>query len=562
MQHSSPIKEFDEIHKTHLTEEEERLVQYISEINELPYMAPFSVDLDNNALQILTEKEAREAQMAIFYRMQKKIKIACRNPRSEIFLKTLKMLLEKKYQPELFVCSTRTLNLFWDSYKDIVLTSATKLGEISILNEELDAITNTPQTVQSVKKLLFSLHTLQRSAKISKNIEYIVSGAVALNASDIHIEAAPEGGVVRFRLDGVLVVMHELKADEYRQIVIRMKLVAGMKINIIDEAQDGAFTIDMVDRKLRIRASSIPEGQHESFVLRILDPKNVIVDIEKLGIHPVILSVLKKEIEKPHGMIITTGPTGSGKTTTLYSLLNFIKNPELKIITLEDPIEYVLPGLVQTQVEEGYTFAGGLRAILRQDPDVILVGEIRDGEVAQTAVDAALTGHLVLSTLHTNDAIGALPRLMQMKIDPKVFSRSINVIMAQRLLRKLCPVCKVPYTPSPEQKTILEKIIAELPVGYKADNPMLTSMFAPGEKSNTCPNCYEGYKGRTGIYELFLVTKEVEEVMLQNGGARDIQKAIVSQQLPTLMQDGLVKVCRGETSLQELESTVGNITSL
>ena len=256
-------------------------------------------------------------------------------------------------------------------------------------------------------------------------------------------------------------------------------------------------------------------------------------------------------------MILTTGPTGSGKTTTLYSFLNAVKNGESKIITLEDPIEYRLEGIVQTQIEIGYSFASGLRAILRQDPDIILVGEMRDSEVAEIGVQAALTGHLVFSTLHTNDAIGALHRLAQLEIDSQVFSRAINIIIAQRLVRVLCPHCSENHKLRDDQKEKIEKMIGEFPDVYKQESFDINSIRRPGAASETCGHCTNGYKGRVGIFELFEVDDKIERVFRGGEGVGAIRVAVKEQGFPSINDDGLWKVLRGVTSLAEIERVVG-----
>ena len=370
----------------------------------------------------------------------------------------------------------------WEFYKDIIATSASSPGTLSITNDELEEGMKHIHSVEEAQEFLKKLEGLSRSRRISKNVEYVVATAIAIDASDIHLEPAQNGGMIRFRVDGVLTDVLTLSEQDFKQFITRMKLVSGMKITA-KGAQDGGFVVHLADRTISIRASVIPEEEGGSFVVRLLDPKNVIHSIDKLGLHPTILKVFNDQIRKPNGMILTTGPTGSGKTTTLYSFLNVTKSEETKTITLEDPIEYRLKGIVQTQIAKNYTFASGLRAILRQDPDIILIGEIRDNEVAEIAVQAALTGHLVFSTLHTNDALGALPRLAQLGVDAQAFSRAINIVIAQRLVRKLCPHCSEHHPLTDEQKTAVQKMMEQFPEGYKREEYDIQNIKRPSEAS-------------------------------------------------------------------------------
>jgi type II secretory ATPase GspE/PulE/Tfp pilus assembly ATPase PilB-like protein len=298
----------------------------------------------------------------------------------------------------------------------------------------------------------------------------------------------------------------------------------------------------------------LPGAYSEAVVLRILNPKSIQKKMEDLGIHPKLLAVLLHEIQKPNGMLITTGPTGSGKTTTLYSFLRHVHSPEIKIITIENPIEYHLPGIVQTQTDDdkNYTFASGLRSALRQDPDVIMVGEIRDAETAETAINAALTGHLVFSTLHTNNAAGAFPRLISLGVNPKVITSAINIAMAQRLVRKLCDECKKVTKPSDADMKNITRILGGLrKKAFAGEVPADADMkfYEPVG----CDKCnHTGYNDRIGIYEGILTDAAIETIVNENPSERDIKKAAEPQGLLDMHEDGLLKVLRGVTSLSEL----------
>jgi type II secretory ATPase GspE/PulE/Tfp pilus assembly ATPase PilB-like protein len=308
---------------------------------------------------------------------------------------------------------------------------------------------------------------------------------------------------------------------------------------------------------IEIRTSTVPGAYGESVVMRILNPKSISVPIEELGFPPRLLNILMTEIARPNGLLLTTGPTGSGKTTTLYSFLRKSQSPDMKIITIEDPIEYHLEGVVQTQVEEkkGYTFESGLRAALRQDPDIIMVGEIRDGETASTAIQAALTGHLVFSTLHTNNAAGTFTRLVDLGVDPKVLTSSVRVTMAQRLIRTLCKECKKESQVPEDKKHYIEELLKSLQ-GFEelkeVQNITNTCYQAVG-----CEACnMTGYKGRIGVYEAILSDQHIETIIRENPSEREIKQAALAQKIINMKQDGLIKVLKGVTSFDELERVV------
>ena len=550
-----PVQEFQKDLKEHKEEEEERLMEYLSGKYQYPAVRITDIQVNPDALQLVKEVDAREAKMAVYKRLKGVLTVAVNEPSGENLAAVLRGLEEKGYSHELTLASMKTLEQIWMYYKDIVTTSATSPGTLSITNEDLEEKIKTVQSVEAVREMMRDLKKMSRARRISKNIEYIVATAVAVDASDIHIEPAQDGGVVRYRIDGVLTDISELSELEYKQMVTRMKLVSGMKITS-KGAQDGGFVVHLPKRTLSVRSSVIPEDEGGSFVVRLLDPKNVMHSIEHLGIHPVVLEVFMKHIRRPNGMILNTGPTGSGKTTTLYSFLNIVKGEHIKTVTLEDPIEYRLEGIVQTEIDKDYSFASGLRAILRQDPDVILVGEIRDAEVAQVAVQAALTGHLVFSTLHTNDALGALPRLLQFKVDSQAFSRAINIVIAQRLVRQLCPECSEQHPLTGSQKEMIQQKIEQFPDQYKEEFD-LTAIKRPSEASQNCQECNGGYKQRIGVFEVFEVNDDIERVIREESGVAALREEVRKQGLPFMEDDALWKVLKGVTSLEEISRVIG-----
>ena len=392
--------------------------------------------------------------------------------------------------------------------------------------------------------------------KITELLEIILAGAVKLKSSDIHFEPEEEQTKLRIRLDGILQDVLFLEPKIFKALSSRIKLLAKLKLNVSDRPQDGRFSILFKETAIEIRASSLPSEYGEAIVMRILDPQNLI-NIESLGLRKDMIEVFNKEINKPNGMIIVTGPTGSGKTTTLYAVLKKLNNPEVKIITIEDPIEYHLEGLNQTQVDpkKGYDFASGLRSIMRQDPDVILVGEIRDLETAQIALQAALTGHLVLATLHTNDAAGTIARLQALGEQAVNISPAINIAIAQRLIRKVCDKCQEMQEANIEELEKIKKVLKGIPNNIKIPK-IEKGIKIP--KTVGCKHCDgTGYKGRMGIYEFFLVDDEMEKFILTSPSIVDMRNLAIKKGMVLMKQDGFIKVLEGKTTIEEIERVVG-----
>ncbi|MCD6429136.1 type II/IV secretion system protein [bacterium] len=418
---------------------------------------------------------------------------------------------------------------------------------------------NIPKEIQELtEKKIESIPDFQEAIKkylerdVTELLSLILAGAIKLSASDIHFEPRDENVRLRIRLDGMLQDVIILEEEVYHFLLSRIKLLAGLKLNIHDKAQDGSFSVVFSKVEIEIRTSALPADYGESIVMRILNPENL-KSIEELGLRKDLLELFKKEIQKPNGMIIVTGPTGSGKTTTLYAFLKYLQRPEIKIITIEDPIEYRLKGISQTEVrpEKGYDFPNGLRAIVRQDPDVILVGEIRDLETAQIALQAALTGHLVFSTLHTNDAAGTVPRLISLGANPINIAPAINMAIAQRLVRRVCPKCAIPEKISEEDyKKIKEELSGLSPhIEIPEISPDLEILKPQG-----CKYCnFTGYKGRIGIFEAFLVDDEMEELILKKPAISEIRKLAIKKGMLTMYQDGLIKVLQKITTIEEVK---------
>jgi type II secretory ATPase GspE/PulE/Tfp pilus assembly ATPase PilB-like protein len=428
-------------------------------------------------------------------------------------------------------------------------------GSVNIDPKHLELLIAKIKTIADLTKEI-ETHT---SEYTSQMLEIILAGGLTLKASDIHLEAGEKKSVFRLRIDGILHNAYDnFQEHAYHSIITRVKLLSGLKLNVHSEAQDGRFSIRTTGKNIEVRTSVIPSEYGETVVLRLLDPSSLKSNLEELGWRPDLLAIAEHEISQPNGLILNTGPTGSGKTTTLYAFLAHVRNSEIKIITVEDPIEYHLDGISQTQVDEeaDYTFANGLRSILRQDPDVVLVGEIRDKDTAETALNAALTGHLVFSTLHTNDSIGAIPRLLNLGAQAQILAPGLRLIIAQRLVRVLCSECKKAVGLSPQEKEIIQTFLASLPAGVNKKEYENFQVFTPVG----CPACQSiGYKGRTSIFELFTITEPIQRLIYNNPADFDLRDAARKQGLVFLQEDGMLKVLKGITSIEEVEEVTGSV---
>ena len=401
-----------------------------------------------------------------------------------------------------------------------------------------------------------------KDAPIAKMVESIVENAIDAGASDIHIEAMADGIRVRYRIDGDLKTVISLPKKIGPALVSRIKILSNLKIDEKRKPQDGRFRINDLGKTIDFRVSSFPTAYGEKVVMRILDTQAGLLTLDKLGVQGREKEVIGRMIEEPYGIILITGPTGSGKSTTLYSMLRMINREEVNIITLEDPIEYVLEGINQSQVrpEIGYTFANGLRSVLRQDPDIIMVGEIRDEETAELAIHASLTGHLVLSTLHTNSAAGAIPRLIDMEVQPFLLASSLKLAMAQRLVRRICQDCKVPVSDLPEElqteikddlKKVDKKILEERGVKIDPDDSSSKIVVYEGKGCSKCQG--SGMKGRIGIFEAIEITNSFSKLINKNVLGAALEDEARKDGFITMKEDGLIKVLTGLTTIEEIQ---------
>lgn len=532
-----------------LKKEEEELVQLLGQKYNIEYIDLSAVSVNTDALRLVDEHKAAAAKVAAFAIVDKKVKLAARNPTDQKTAEIAEDLKRAGYEPVILIASTASLEKAWKSYKDLSFAYETKSGSLEIANEEISTLVSKAKSLPETQNLLKDILSQNKSYRVSRMLETIIAGAISTGASDIHIEPEQEYIRLRYRLDGVLADVINFDNATFSLLLSRIKLLSGLKLNVKKGAQDGRFSVKVNQDEIEIRTSVLPGAYNESIVLRLLNPKSIAVPLEELGIHTKLLNQILKEIDKPNGMVLTTGPTGSGKTTTLYAFLKKVYGPGVKIITIEDPIEYHLEGITQTQVnDQGYNFLEGLRSALRQDPDIIMVGEIRDGETAGIAINSALTGHLVFSTLHTNDAAGAFPRLLDLGVNSRVVGSAINITLAQRLVRKLCPHCKKEIeNKNPKVATVLDSVID------KSEIPQTAKLW----QAVGCNECNQtGYKGRVGIYEGILLDTEVNKIVEMGGSSQEIKTAALPQGLLTMAQDGVIKALQGVTSIEELERVI------
>jgi type IV pilus assembly protein PilB len=515
----------------------------------IPFLAVTPKDIQKMILDIIPEESARKYRMVAFQKEKGVLHVAMTDPQDFEALNVLRFLAEKEHLGiEVYLSSQE---IFDDIAKLYTGTDVALKNAIKSLKKEDDLI-----DIKSVTKKIADAEVYQ-DAPIAKLVEVIVKHAVENRASDIHIEPIEGSYRVRFRVDGLLKAQLVFPLEVGRAVISRIKILSNLKIDEKRKPQDGRFHFDGEKVSVDLRVSSLPVIDGEKIVMRVLDKGSNVSDLEKLGLWGRNRSVLETKIREPFGIILITGPTGSGKSTTLYAFLQILNKEERNIITLEDPVEYFVEGINQSQIrpEIGYTFASGLRSILRQDPNIIMVGEIRDDETAELAIHAALTGHLVLSTLHTNDAAGAIPRLVDMNIEPFLLASSLQVVAAQRLVRRTCEHCKeeFPLTKLQEERIvgIFRSIASEEVKAYNLDSKQKVIFY----KGKGCEECGQtGYKGRIAIYEVIAVDDEMRAIITdKRGNDADVRKAAAEQGMLTLKQDGILKALQGITTLSEVE---------
>ena len=511
-----------------------------------PYLNLKGFPVSPEAISLVPETQARAANAVCFFYSGSEFRVGALSPKDPAVDELVYQISERtQARGVIYMISEQSLNYALELYEKLPKIRPLAKG-VAITEDDLKKFGEEFRSFDELQARL-------KGVSVTDLVTLIVGASLSAQASDAHIEAEEKEIVVRFRLDGILHVVAKLRMADWPKIISRLKLLSGLKINLTDRPQDGRFTIFAKTGNVDVRVSTIPTTYGESVVMRLLRSTAVGLQFEDLGIRGRAYEQLKREVERPNGMIITTGPTGSGKTTTLYAILNKLNDPETKIITLEDPVEYKLAGIAQSQIDssKNYTFATGLRSILRQDPDVVMIGEIRDLETADIAVQAALTGHLVLSTIHTNSASGAIPRFLALGAKQFLLAPALNAIIGQRLARKIHQECKEEIKLDEETLQRVKEILKDspLPQGLSLD----TLKFYHGRG---CAKCFDlGYKGRIGIYEIMVMNKEIEEVILSGKVSEYVMQEIaVKNGMITMVQDGLLKALDGITTVEEVFS--------
>lgn len=544
--------------------EKEKIVEKQAETQGLPYINLHKFPIPQDAIKLIQSEQAEALQTICFLYSGNEIRLASLNPTNPQVGHLAKELGDKYHaNVVIYLVSEHSFEEAFQIYEKI--PTIIHLEGVQIGEEDIKKFDQQISDFSSLQDLI-------KKTNLTEMVNLTIATALKFDASDIHIEAEEKDVKLRLRVDGFLHDVAILPKESFDKIDSRIKLLAGLKLNIGNKPQDGRFTITVKNDKIDVRVSCVPSAYGESIVMRILRASSVGFVFEDLGLRGKAFNDLADEMKKPNGMILATGPTGSGKTTTLYAILSKLNQSDTKVITLEDPIEYKLPGIVQSQVENAelensgdpliagqerrtnpYTFARGLKAILRQDPDIVMVGEVRDLETAETAINAALTGHLMLSTMHTNSAAGAIPRFMAMGVKNFLLAPALNAIIGQRLVRRLCSHCKQ------EDKSIDNKTLTEILNALNQIAP--ESGHRPWDINNlkfyTAPGCDQchglGYKGRIGLYEVFLINSEVEKIILSGEVSEsELEKTAVKNGMITVLQDGLLKALDGITSIQEV----------
>jgi len=506
---------------------EETVGKLISDYYKVPYANLKRLEISPEILSLVPEKMARLYKLVPFAKEKENLSLAMENPEDFEALEFAKRHTGLVIKP------------FYSTRDD--LTKGLSQYKKSIKEDFEKIISENVKKVESGEDE--DLAKAAEKVSVVKTLDTIFGYAISEKASDIHIETQEKEVVVRFRIDGVLRDIVKFNRGVESALVARIKILSNLKIDEHRVPQDGRYKFTLDDDVVSLRISIIPGFYGENVVMRLLQETKRPASLEELGLTGHNLEVIRENITKPHGMILVTGPTGSGKTTTLYSILNILNTIEVKICTIEDPIEYGIGRVTQIQVntKTGVEFSTGLRALLRHDPDIIMVGEIRDEETAEIAIHSALTGHLVLSTLHTNTAAGAIPRFLDMGAEDFLLASTVNVIIAQRLVRKICPSCITKYTPS---DAVVKKLSRDLGVDLS------NQKFYKGQGCSHCN--HKGYVGRVGIYEVLEVTEKIREMIVKKATSDEIQKSALEENMVTMLEDGLDKVSSGLTTIEEV----------
>ncbi|MEA2088725.1 MAG: GspE/PulE family protein [Patescibacteria group bacterium] len=537
------IKEID------VKEKEEFIKSDAKEFN-FAYINLFGFPISQDALKIISKADAEKYKMVCFFYGDRQLRLGVVNPKEkkvQDFIAKIKDIFFNK-KIVVYLISENSFIMAFNGYAKLPEEKKKDDG-VRIIGKDLKKfkdIKNFKDITDKIKKI-----------SLTDVVNLLLGVAINIDASDIHIEAEKDSVKVRFRIDGILHDVTVLPKEKWKILISRIKLVSGLKINVNDKPQDGRFTVFIDKEQIDIRISTLPTAFGESVAIRILMFSREMLTIKELGLSDESSKILEKGVKSPNGMILNTGPTGSGKTTTLYSILTKLNKEGIKIITIEDPIEYRLEGINQSSVnsDSGYTFTKAIRSLVRQDPDIIMVGEIRDIDTADTAIQSALTGHLVLSTVHTNSASGAIARLLSMGVKDFLLVPALNTIMAQRLVRRICPHCK-------EKIKIDDKTIEQIKNIFTQSTKQLREKINLNKlneidfyKGNGCDKCGNiGYKGRIGIFEIIDFNKDMKDIVLsdKNISEAKMQETAINKGMVTMAQDGILKAIKGITTVEEV----------
>jgi len=514
------------------------LVKAKGQLYNIPFVDLREVSISPEALNLLPRPVA-ERYLCFPYGLDKKenlLKVVMADPLDLNAIEFIEQKTKKKIAPAIGVGSQ-------------IKEAIAKYYAQSLSTEVTQALKETEEPAEKGVRVVDSrdLGKIIREAPIAKIVSTLLDFAEKARASDIHIEPMEDKTRIRYRIDGILHEKLVLPKKIHDAVVSRIKILANLKIDEKRVPQDGRFTFRHQGKKVDLRISSMPSSHGEKVVMRLLEKEGKVPSLSELGLRGRALKNMEEIINISHGIILVTGPTGSGKTTTLYSVLSKINTPKVNIMTLEDPVEYAIAGVTQVQVnrQAGLTFSSGLRSFLRQDPDIIMVGEIRDVETAELAIQAALTGHLVFSTLHTNSAAGAPPRLLDMEAEPYLLASSVNCVVGQRVVRRICPDCKKEYQPPPEVVEDIKKVLGDL---YPQEKEKL--VLAKGEGCEKCNDT--GYRGRIGIFEVLMISEKVSRLVLERAPASEIEKQAQAEGMVVMTQDGYLKAIEGATTIEEV----------
>ncbi|OGE78956.1 MAG: hypothetical protein A2751_00140 [Candidatus Doudnabacteria bacterium RIFCSPHIGHO2_01_FULL_46_14] len=528
--------------------DEERLTRALAAYFHLPYADLRNQNLSKEALSVISQETMENYKFIPFAKDGNLLRIALTNPSDLQALEALEFLAQQnKYRIELYLISKT-------SYQDALRKSRTASAEVgealAIMRQNEQQGKKKDEPKQPAKTETAGKPATE--APITKIVDVVLRHAIESRASDIHIEPQENDLRIRYRVDGVLQSSLVVPKVVHPAIVSRIKILSNLKIDEQRLPQDGRFHMDVDRRSIDFRVSTLPNVNGEKVVMRILDKSGGVPTLQDLGLDGMKLTRFKDNISKPHGMVLVTGPTGSGKSTTLYAVLGILNKIGVNIVTLEDPVEYFIPGVNQSQINPdiGLTFASGLRSILRQDPNIIMVGEIRDRETAELAVHSALTGHLVFSTLHTNDAVGAIPRLIDMGIESFLLTASVNMVMAQRLVRKICLSCRKESAVLPEVREMLKTELKNLPAEEAKGVDLKNIKIFAGKGCRICGN--SGYSGRIAIYEVMPLSDKIKAMILNHESYAKLQELARAEGMIGMKEDGLIKVLKGITTVEEV----------